>query len=96
MSDPYNVLNVPPAADDETIRAAYLAAIRESPPDRDSRRFEQIRTAYEKIATARKRMSFALFAPATVSFDDIIRSVSADFQPRRPNTRQILHLLGGK
>ena len=35
MTDPYRLLGVPETADDEAIRAAYLAAIRACPPERD-------------------------------------------------------------
>ena len=51
MTDPYRLLGVPDTADDDTIRAAYLAAIRACPPERDRKRFEQVRAAYESIAT---------------------------------------------
>ena len=58
---PYRVLGVDLSADDETIRAAYLAAIRESPPERDRERFESVRAAYETIADPRRRIAHSLF-----------------------------------
>ena len=61
MTDPYRLLGVSTDADDESVRAAYIAAIRASPPERDPRRFKQIRAAYVAIATARDRASHALF-----------------------------------
>jgi curved DNA-binding protein CbpA len=56
MIDPYRVLGVDLTAGDEAIRAAYLAAIRESPPERDRERFESVRTAYEAICNHRRRL----------------------------------------
>ena len=49
MTDPYHVLGVAETADDSSIRAAYLAAVRACPPERDRQRFEQVRAAFEAI-----------------------------------------------
>jgi curved DNA-binding protein CbpA len=54
MIDPYRVLGVEPEASDEAIRAAYLAAIRQSPPERDRERFANVREAYEAISDQRR------------------------------------------
>lgn len=59
--DPYRVLGVPRTASDSKIREAYLARVRESPPDRDPEAFEEIRQAYEAIMTLEKRIETALF-----------------------------------
>jgi DnaJ-class molecular chaperone len=61
MIDPYRVLGVDLTASDEAIRAAYLAAIRESPPERDRERFESVREAYEAISNQRRRLAHELF-----------------------------------
>jgi curved DNA-binding protein CbpA len=59
--NPYLVLGVPPGADDPTIRQAYLAAIKESPPDADPQRFQAISQAYEKIKDSARRHQHLLF-----------------------------------
>ncbi len=63
MLNPFVVLNVKDTADDETIRAAYVRALRHSPPDRDPEGFGRIRDAYEAIRDAEKRLAYRLFGP---------------------------------
>ena len=60
--DPAGVLGVPPSATDEEIRAAYLAKVRECPPDRSPEQFERIRDAYELLRDPRGRVRHRLFA----------------------------------
>ena len=79
MTDPYRLLGVPDTADDAAIRAAYLAAIRACPPERDRSRFEQVRAAYESIATARDRLARALFDPTPPTVQDVLAILSADW-----------------
>ncbi len=45
--NPFAVLGIEETADDEQVRAAYLAAVRRSPPDRDPEGFRRVREAYE-------------------------------------------------
>ena len=94
--DPYRVLDVDPAATDDAIRAAYLAAIRASPPERDRERFEQVRSAYEAIADSRRRVAHHLFDGSPATIDDLVRAVSADFAPSAPGERNLLRVLGAK
>lgn len=96
MIDPYRVLGVDLTANDETIRAAYLAAIRESPPERDRERFESVRTAYEAICDHRRRLAHALFDCSLPTIDDLLSAVSSDFVPQPPTERRLLRLLGAK
>ena len=96
MIDPYRVLGVQPEASDEAIRAAYLAAIRESPPERDRERFEKVREAYEAISDQRCRLAHELFDHSEPSVDDLLSAVSSDFAPRCPSERQLLRVLGAK
>ena len=96
MIDPYRVLGVDLTASDETIRAAYLAAIRESPPERDRERFESVRTAYEAICTLRRRLAHALFDCSLPTIDDLLSAVSSDFVPQPPTELRLLRLLGAK
>ncbi len=96
MIDPYRVLGVEPEASDEAIRAAYLAAIRQSPPERDRERFANVREAYEAISDQRRRLAHELFDHSEPSVDDLLNAVSSDFAPRCPSERQVLRVLGAK
>lgn len=53
--DPRQVLGLPPQAEGEEIRAAYLRKVKEFPPDRAPREFEKIRDAYESLKDPRRR-----------------------------------------
>ncbi len=96
MTDPYRLLGVPTTADDETIRLAYLAALRACPPERDRHRFEQLRAAYEAIASAQARLSHVLFDTTTPTPEDVLDALSATFQPRRPSEQRLRRVLGEK
>ena len=63
MLNPFTILNIEENADDEAVRAAYVRAIRQSPPDRDPEGFCRIRDAYEAIRDTEKRLAFRLFGP---------------------------------
>jgi curved DNA-binding protein CbpA len=62
--NPFAVLGIDPTADDEAVRAAYLAAVRRSPPDRDPEGFRRIREAYEAVRDGERRLALRLFGPA--------------------------------
>jgi DnaJ-class molecular chaperone len=96
MTDPYRLLGVPETADDEAIRAAYLAAIRACPPERDRQRFERVRAAYESIATERDRLARSLFDTTAPTVQEVIEILSADWRPARPDEQRLRRLLGGK
>lgn len=55
MTDPREVLGVPPNAGEEEIRAAYLRKVKEYPPDRSPEEFEKIRDAFETLRDPRQR-----------------------------------------
>src|SRR4029453_799394 len=46
---PFAVLGIEETADDAQVRAAYLAKVRRSPPDRDPDGFRRVREAYEAV-----------------------------------------------
>ncbi|NMQ27547.1 molecular chaperone DnaJ [Candidatus Accumulibacter phosphatis] len=96
MIDPYRILGVEMGANDETIRAAYLAAIRESPPERDRQRFESVRAAYEAISDHRRRLAHQLFDRSSPSVDDVLHALSSDFAPALPSEQRVLRVLGAK
>ncbi len=77
--NPYLVLGVPLEADDQTIRQAYLKAIKDSPPDADAKRFQAVSQAYEKIKDQESRHCHILFnrnCPADSPLDVLARYAS--------------------
>jgi curved DNA-binding protein CbpA len=62
IPDPYAVLGLGPGAEDEQIRAAYLAKLKQFPPDRSPAEFEQVRDAYELLRNRRRRAQHTLFS----------------------------------
>jgi preprotein translocase subunit Sec63 len=53
--DPREILGVSAEAGDEEIRAAYLAKIKQFPPDRHPEEFERVRDAYDHLRDPRQR-----------------------------------------
>jgi len=94
MTDPYLLLGVSPGTDDAGIRAAYLAALRSCPPERDARRFEQIRAAFEAIGTARARLEHELFSTAAPTAADLLQVCTATWEPGLPSESRLLQVLG--
>ena len=58
------MLGIDETADDEVVRAAYLAAVRRSPPDRDPEGFRRVREAYDAVRDEERRLALRLFGPA--------------------------------
>ena len=56
-SNPYEILGVPAAATDAEVKAAYLAAVRAHPPEREPEAFKSIRAAYEQLRTPERRLA---------------------------------------
>lgn len=94
MNDPYRILGVPETADDDSIRAAYLAAVRACPPERDRQRFEQVRAAYEAIASEHRRLSHSLFDTAAPTSHDLLEALSAEWRPGRSTEATLYRVLG--
>jgi DnaJ-class molecular chaperone len=61
--NPLALLGIDEAASDADVRAAYLAAVRRSPPDRDPEGFRRIREAYEAVRDLDRRLALRLFGP---------------------------------
>jgi curved DNA-binding protein CbpA len=59
--NPYKVLGVERDATEAEIRHAYLALVREHPPESDPEGFKRIRIAYEKLCTGGERAEPGLF-----------------------------------
>ncbi len=60
--DPWAVLGVAQDAGDEAIRAAYLGALKEHPPDADPEGFERVRDAWEVLRDPCRRTARVLLA----------------------------------
>jgi DnaJ domain len=60
--DPRQLLGVGPNATDEEIRAAYLAKVKENPPERSPEAFEAIRDAYNGLRDKRSRIQERFFS----------------------------------
>ncbi|MBI4871405.1 MAG: DnaJ domain-containing protein [Candidatus Riflebacteria bacterium] len=54
--DPWETLGVARESSPEEVRQAYLARVKESPPDRDPERFERVRDAYDVLRDPRRRI----------------------------------------
>ncbi len=63
--DPYAVLGIGRDADDERIRAAYVAKVKQFPPDRSPAEFELVRDAYNLLRDRRSRAQHTLFSVDT-------------------------------
>lgn len=95
MSDPYLILGIPPDADDAAVHAAYLAAVKRYPPDRDPHRFESLRAAYEALRTRRDRLAQALFDTAPPTLADCLDKAEPLGEPGRPSRELFAALLRG-
>jgi hypothetical protein len=89
------ILGVELNATDEQIRAAYLAKVKEHPPDRSPDEFERIRDAYDTLRDPRRRMNDILCSP------NPIPDFSAMFAGLEPDRRFVgpnpwLEVLKGK
>jgi DnaJ domain len=60
--NPNEILGVPSTASEDEIRAAWLAKVREFPPDRSPAEFERIRDAYDTFRDPRKRAKAMLLS----------------------------------
>jgi len=61
MTDPYEVLNLPPNADDALIRQRYLELVRQYSPEHHPEKFAAIRAAYESLKDLTTRLKKRLF-----------------------------------
>lgn len=76
--NPREVLGVSANATEEEIRAAYLAKVKEHPPERSPEAFEKIRDAWEALRDPRRRMIDSVlsadpFVPLASLFTDLER-----------------------
>jgi len=93
MSDPYQILGVTRDASDAEVRAAYLAAVRLCPPERDAQRFSSVRWAFDAIATHPSRLVFDLFNREPPTPDSVLGLLTPLLSPRRPDVTSMLNVL---
>ncbi|NEV63960.1 J domain-containing protein [Thiorhodococcus minor] len=96
MRDPYLLLGIAEDADDSAVEAAYLAAIKACPPERDAARFQALRHAYEQLRTQRDRVAHALFDRTPPEPADLLDRAAPVGAPRRPDRALVNSLLRGE
>ena len=81
IPDPFSMLGVTHEADDAEIRSAYLARLKQYPPERAPEQFERVRDAYELLRDRRRRAEYTLFsAPLEAPLSTLLE---ADSQSNR-------------
>ena len=87
----YHTLKVPLNADSETIRQAYLDAIRRHPPEHEPERFRLVGQAYSSIKSENERLrrEMGLSVQASDSFASPLEALAAfwkaDLDPTPPS-----------
>ncbi len=93
MKNPFHVLGLPEDADDEMIKKAWLRLVRQHPPERDPDRFQEIRSAYETIASRRDRLRYQLFHTSKPDPAHLCRHLFENTNPGRSSAQLILDTL---
>ncbi|KOR29606.1 hypothetical protein TI03_01905 [Achromatium sp. WMS1] len=94
MRDPYLVLGVPQNVDDEQVRAAYINAIKLTPPEWDMSHFETIRNAYEAIKDRRTRLAYSVLNDNMLTAIDLLdKAAPIQTGPQRPELELFTALL---
>ncbi len=92
MTDPYEVLGLPPGADDEAIRRRYLELVRQFSPERHPERFAAVRGAYEQLRDQATRLRHRLFeAGKRETVEAIIEEVTCRRSRRRASLPEMLN-----
>jgi curved DNA-binding protein CbpA len=91
MTDPFQVLELPPDADDAAIRARYLEMVRRWPPEQAPERFAAVRAAYEQVRDRDARLRHRLFdAGRGASIDGLIEEAVCRTRRRRVTLTELL------
>jgi len=91
MSDPYEILGLPPAAGEAVVRERYLELVRAFPPDQAPDRFAAIHAAYSALRDPAKRLENQIFGIDCA--DDSFERLVADLRERLQNARLPLKAL---
>ena len=90
MTDPYQVLGLPPDADDAAVRQRYLELVRRYPPEQASERFAAVRAAYELLRDRDARLRYRLFeAGRSDTVEALIQEVTCRSRRRRPTLAEL-------
>ena len=93
MTDPHDVLGLPPGADDDTIRRRYLELVRQFTPEHHPERFAAVRAAYEKLRDLDTRLRFRLFeAGRKENVDAILEEIACRSPRRRVSLKALLNV----
>ena len=94
MSDPYEILELPPESDDEAIRRRYLELVRRFSPEHHPEKFAAIRAAYEQLKDVTTRLRHRLFeAGRKESVDAIVEELVCRSSRRRLSLETLLSTL---
>jgi len=93
MRTPFEILGIPEEATDQEIRRAYLAKVREYPPEREPDRFQEIRTAFEAVKDRRARLKHQLFHHELPDIGALLESHFRAHESRRPDEKLLLRVL---
>ena len=94
MTDPYEVLGLPPDSDDDRIRRRYLELDRQYTPERHPEKFAAIRAAYESLRDVTTRLRYRLFeAGKKESVDTLIQEMTCHNARRRVSLKSLLDMV---
>jgi hypothetical protein len=93
MPTPFETLGVSEDADDAAIKKAYLARVREFPPEREPERFQAVRAAYEAIRGPRERLAWRLFQTLTPDPAPLLAAWLGQGGLCRPDIQLVLRVL---
>ena len=93
MIDPFQLLGVAESASEKTIKAAFLAKVREFPPERSPKKFQAVRDAYELIKTEKLKLAYQLFHNPEIDGDIVCRSLVEKLRPGRPSEEEFKRML---
>jgi curved DNA-binding protein CbpA len=93
MTDPYQVLGLPPDSDDETIRRRYLELVRQFSPEHHPEKFAAVRAAYEQLRDMDTRLRYRLFeAGKNETVDALIEELSCQKARQRVSLKTLLSI----
>lgn len=94
MTDPYEVLGLSSASDDEAIRRRYLELVRQFSPEHHPEKFAAIRAAYESLRDLDTRLRYRLFeAGKKETVDHLLEELECRSPRRRLSLQTLLSLV---
>ena len=78
----FDLLQVSMEASDDDIKSAYLTMVQDNSPDKNPERFQEIRQAYEQIATKEDRLNYELFQAPRLGFHELLSHLMKETQPK--------------